>query len=281
MNPFGYLYAAQFAQQFTDAIAPQRRRNPMRNPLWPDPTPTQYRIGRLNNPEIRPRIGFGRYEVRPRLDWDAPSPTAHVRPRSPLKGRISIPRKQKLKKRSPFKGLKVNKPKRKSTFVANYIKRHSHGKKLTPKQRGKLLAAAMAAKRGKRTKRTSVTKKNHYSASRHYKSPTRRYSTYGRRSYGTPTGNSLVKIYAKTEQIFATGSVNAGTHGIKKSDKFTHKFTSRPAIYGVPVTGRYTLPKGAIVIKGPKALFKSFGSKEFPSFRSSKRLRSSRSRRYL
>ncbi|MCI0616820.1 hypothetical protein L0244_27900, partial [bacterium] len=90
---------------------------------------------------------------------------------------------------------------------------------------------------------------------------------------------SLVKIYDKTEKIFASGSVNAGKgYGVRKSDKFAHQFSSRPAIYGVPKSGRYALPAGAIVIKGHKKLFKQFGSKDL-SFRSSRKLRSGYSRR--
>ncbi len=255
-----------------------------RNPLWPTPTPTVYRTGRLgiNNNPLFPAV-------------------------TPVMGRAG-----RLNSSPPTRNPRKKKAKRKSTFVAAYIRRHTpKGRKLTPRQRGKLLAAAMAAKRKKRnplSKRSKIAlaksmrragfaradrKRMGHAIGLVPRRKKARPATHGRRRAGNPyysrsgkspsrrysyapqtSANGLVKIYNKTDQIFASGSVNAGSgYGVKKSDKFTHKFSSKPAIYGVPKSGRYSLPAGAIVIKGAKKLFKQFGSKS-PSFRSSRRLRS-------
>lgn len=269
-------------------------RRVMYNPLWPTPTPTQYRIGRLNNqPEIRPRLTYGYdrrkvrpSEVRPRLDWHDPSPFAHVRPRSPFKGKMKIPRKTKFRPRSPFKGLRVNKGGKKwiqkaglkKGALRDQLKRlgklKGDGKipekvlRWATRQGGKLAQRARLALvlRGKKVKKNQYSKRYYgpKSLSRSYsrKSSRRYYPSYGQTGGLPVTSSGLVKIYDKAEQIFATGSVNAGTHGIKYSDKFTHKFTTKPSIFGVPRTGKYTLPAGAIVIKGAKRLFRTFGSKE-------------------
>lgn len=77
---------------------------------------------------------------------------------------------------------------------------------------------------------------------------------------------SLQKIYGKTLEIRATASVNSSTPegraaGVRKSTRFYHKFTSKPAIYGVKKSGMYRLPAGALVIKGRKKLFRHYGPK--------------------
>lgn len=163
------------------------------------------------------------------------------------------------------------------SYISRYISRHSpKSGRMSPSTRGKLLAAATASARSKGLiKSASSSKKSSRSSrslsrklsrlsKRYTASTTRRSASRSRSKSMSRSGSrpaSLQKIYDHMEgHIYARGSVNSGTHGITKSTKFKHKVTSSPAIYGVKRSGPVWLPSGALVIKGKKRLFGTFGS---------------------
>jgi hypothetical protein len=100
----------------------------------------------------------------------------------------------------------------------------------------------------------------------------------------------LVKIYNKfhgvdtnrngrVENLYASGSVNSGTDGVKKGDRFKHHFSTKPymyeaqgqtpvragqvvisrgAVWGAVKSGKITLPSGSKILKGPKRLWRRY-----------------------